>query len=122
LFLGISTAGVSAVGNSAIVSPEGVSTTVSSWKSVSADPGAQIDLVIDRRDQVVNLCEIKYSTEAFAINKAYDLNLRNKAAAFAEETKTGKALHKTMITTFGLKRNAYGGEIQSEVTLDDLFR
>jgi hypothetical protein len=94
---------------------------VSSWKSTNSDPGAQIDLIIDRRDQVINLCEIKYSNEIYVIDKAYDEILRNKRSAFAEETKTKKALHETMITTYGIKKNAYSGNIQSEVTMDALF-
>lgn len=83
--------------------------------------GAQIDLVIDRRDKVINLCEAKFYSGEFIIDKAYSLTLRNKAAAFKAATKTRKSLVPTMITTFGIKRNMYSGNIQQEVTLDDLF-
>ena len=83
--------------------------------------GAQIDLVIDRRDKAINLCEAKFYSGEFTIDKAYSLTLRNKVAAFKAATKTRKSIVPTMITTFGIKRNMYSGNIQQEVTLDDLF-
>jgi len=99
----------------------GVSTALSSWRSKQSDPGAQIDLILDRADGVINLCEIKYANKQFLLNKTYDLELREKVESFREETKTTKALHLTMLTTFGLKRNIYSENIQSEIALDDLF-
>ena len=83
--------------------------------------GAQIDLLIDRRDRAINVCEIKFCGGEFTINKGYSLNIRNKIEAFRNATKTRKALIPTMITTFGVKQNMYRGNIQQEVTLDDLF-
>ncbi len=99
----------------------GVQCKTSSWRSCTADPGAQIDLLIERKDQVINLCEMKYATGEFSIDKSYSQTLRNKAAAFRTETKTRKAVHLTMVTTYGLKANEYAGMIQSEVVMDDLF-
>ena len=64
---------------------------------------------------------MKYVQEQFVIDKKQDENLRNKRAVFKRETKTRKAVHLTMITTYGIKRNEYWGNIQSEVTMDDLF-
>ena len=64
---------------------------------------------------------MEYVQEQFVIDKKQDENLRNKRGAFRQETKTKKALHLTMITTFGVKHNAYWGGIQSEVTMNDLF-
>ncbi len=94
-----------------------------SWKSSQSNGGAQIDLVIDRRDRVVNLCEIKYSINAFSINKSYADNLRNKIAIFRNETKTQKAIFLTMITTFGLHRNEYSSSVvQNEMKMDALFQ
>lgn len=93
-----------------------------SWKSSSSEQGAQVDLVIDRRDQVVNLCEVKYSINSFLITKAYADNLRNKIGTFRRETQTKKALFLTMITTFGLERNAHAASlVQNEITMDALF-
>jgi hypothetical protein len=99
----------------------GVVTYSESWRSKSSDPAVQIDLLIDRNDGIINLCEIKYSEKEFIIDKKYEENLRNKRATFKEETKTRKAVHITMITTYGVKRNEYWGHIQSEITMNDLF-
>jgi len=99
----------------------GVMTEVYSWRSKYYDPGAQIDLVIDRGDQVVNLCEIKYSSSEYIIDKKADTGIRNKRAAFIAETHTRKAAHTTMITTYGLRKNAYQAGIPFELKLDDLF-
>ncbi len=83
--------------------------------------GAQIDLLIDRRDKAINICEVKFYSGEFVIDKAYSLKLRNKIAAFKSATKTRKAIVPTIITTFGLKHNSYSSAIQQEVELDDLF-
>jgi len=100
----------------------GVLTNTSSWKSTSTKKGAQIDLVIDRRDQVVNLCEVKYSINPYTITKSYAENLRNKIGVFRNETKTGKSLFLTMITTYGLEENTYSKSlVQNELTMDVLF-
>jgi AAA+ ATPase superfamily predicted ATPase len=100
----------------------GVISDTSSWRSETSNPGAQIDLVIDRSDNVINLCEMKYSKDEYTLTKSDDANLRNKRKAFAQETGTRKAVHLTMITSFGLSKNQYSSLIQSEVTADDLFR
>jgi hypothetical protein len=99
----------------------GVSTSVSSWRSRASSPGAQIDLVLDRRDGVINLCEIKYSGRVYTIDKSLRADLERRVATFAAETETRKALHLTTITPYGLVRNANASVIQSEVTADDLF-
>ena len=72
-------------------------------------PGAQIDLLIERRDRVINVCEIKYSLNEYVIDKEYDMILK-------------KTLQTTMITTYGVKRGKYSGIIHSQITLDDLFQ
>lgn len=94
----------------------------SSWFSRKTEGrNAQIDLLIDRRDRVINVCEIKFSMAPFTISKDYDMALRNKIETFRQESKTRKALHLTMITTYGVKQNMYSGIVQSQVTMDDLF-
>ena len=85
-------------------------------------PGAQIDLLIDRADQVINLCEMKYASEEYAIDAAYEKRLMERTALFREETKTKKSLQMTFVTTFGLRHKAHSGIVQSEVTMEDLFR
>ena len=99
----------------------GVSTEESAWKSTQSKDGAQIDLVIDRRDGVINLCEMKFSTDLFTIDKKYDSELRNKVEAFRAETHTKKALFLTMITTYGLKGNSYSLNVQNDLKMDVLF-
>lgn len=99
----------------------GVLTGIYAWRSREHQPGAQIDLVIDRADGLINLCEIKYASSEFVIDKAYDQALRNKRAAFMQETGTRKGAQTTMITTYGLKKNAYQAGIPFALTLDDLF-
>lgn len=98
----------------------GVLSNVYSWR-YRGDEGAQVDLVIDRRDNVINLCEIKFSSSEYVIDKAYSKELKHKRDVFKEQTKTRKAVHLTMITTEGVKRNVYYNDIQSEVSLDQLF-
>jgi len=100
----------------------GVQTATSSWVKTGAAPNTQIDLVIDRRDQVINICEMKFSINDFSINKKYAEELRNKVGIFKEETKTRKAVFLTMITTFGLNKNSYSASlIQNDLTMDVLF-
>jgi AAA+ ATPase superfamily predicted ATPase len=99
-----------------------VSTNTANWKSKNVEDGAEIDLLIDRKDNVINICEIKYSEKEFAIDKSYSANLLNKRATFIEETQTRKGVHLTMITANGLKNNSYSNMIQSEVVMDDLFK
>ncbi len=101
-----------------------VQSDVSSWFSKKSEDnvkGAQIDLVIDRRDRVINVCEIKYSLNSFTIDKDYEANLRNKIETFRNETGTRKTINLVFITSYGLKHNMYSGRVQAELTLDDLF-
>ena len=83
--------------------------------------GAQIDLLFERDDNVINVCEIKYSEDPFAIDKRYAADIANKLAAFKGVTRTKKAVHLTMITSAGLVHNAYWNRVQSELVIDDLF-
>jgi hypothetical protein len=97
-------------------------TSIWSQKGDSETSGAQIDLIIDRKDRVINLFEIKFSINALEITKAYDLNLRNKIGAFKTATKTNKAVFLVMLTTFGLVQNEYARSIvQKDLTMDVLF-
>lgn len=100
----------------------GVHTETAPWRSKQKEDGAQIDMLIDRSDRVINVCEMKFSVDEFVISKGYDRELRHKMALFAEETGTKKALHLTLVTTYGLKHNEYFGRVQKIVTMDDLFR
>jgi AAA+ ATPase superfamily predicted ATPase len=100
----------------------GIETAIYSWRSKTSEQGSQIDLLIDRKDQVINLCEMKFSIGAFSISKSYARNLRNKASTFKEETKTRKSVMITFVSTFGLKDNEHSiGLVQKHITLEDLF-
>lgn len=95
----------------------GVQTSVSSWYS----DRAQIDLLIDRKDQVINLCEIKFSIHPFTIDKKYAENLRNRIGHFKEVTGTSKAVFLTMLTTYGIADNRYAGMVQNDLSMEALF-
>ena len=98
-----------------------VSCETSSWRSVKSLPGVQVDLLIDRKDGIINLCEMKYSKAEYAITKKEEEQLRNRIAAFEAEARTKKAVHLTMVTTYGITRNSHADIVQSEVKLEDLF-
>lgn len=87
------------------------------------DIGAQIDLLFDRADGVINICEIKHSIKPFIIDKAYATNLLNKVEVYRKHSKTDKQIFISMIASSGLKTSIYSEElISSSAKLDDLFR
>lgn len=99
---------------------------IGSWRYIpgpsASAKGAQIDLLFDRADRVVTICEIKSSFDKFSIDKAYAENLRNKIAVYRNQTKTKKQIFIAMITIHGLVKNQYSEELVSnEITLKDLF-
>ena len=99
---------------------EKVYTETSSW--LNTQKGAQIDLLVDRRDQVISVCEVKFSQKPFLITKAYKAEMENKLTVFKEVTGTVKTLFLTMITTFGVEKNIHSnGFVQNELTINDLF-
>ena len=102
----------------------GVRTSVYSWRTAAtADGGgAQIDLVIDRDDGVVNLCEIKHSSAPYEIDAEEAARLKARKAAFIRETGTRKTCRTTLITSAGLKPNKYRWTAEAELSLDDLFQ
>jgi len=103
----------------------GILTEESSWQHRAhskSDQGAQIDLLIDRPDGVVNLCEMKHSSTPFVIDKKYAQWLRERAEVFRRATGTPKTLFNTFVTTRGVARNVYSEELVAmQVTADALF-
>ncbi|MBR1686261.1 MAG: ATP-binding protein, partial [Clostridia bacterium] len=99
----------------------GVSSQERAWHSKKATPGAQVDMLLDRKDDVINLCEMKYTTGKYAISASDEEALIRKREVFREETKTTKAIHVTLITLNGLERNAHRHIITNEITADQLF-
>ena len=103
-----------------------VETTEAPWRYQSSPkseiPGAQVDMLIDRRDDTINLCEMKYSETEFMIDKKYAQDLRRKLDVFLRVTGTRKNVFLTMVTTFGVIDNAYAKElVVNTLTLEDLF-
>ncbi len=100
----------------------GVASRQCSWRgSDESGKKAQIDLIIDRRDGIVDVCEIKFASDRYAISKSYEEELQNKIAVFRSSTSTAKAVHLVMITTFGLAENSHSSIVQKSLTIDDLF-
>lgn len=102
---------------------ENIPCDAASWRGNRKDgKGAQIDLLFDRGDGVVSICEIKHCRNEFTIDKKYKQELENKLDVFHDKYKTRKHLFLVMITIFGLKVNDYSKEIvANEVILSDLF-
>ena len=92
-----------------------------SWRSKVSKPAAQIDLLIERADNLVNLCEIKYSQMPYTITKEEDMRIRNRMADFVAETGIKSGIITTMITTFGVRLTQYAALAQVQITMDDLF-
>jgi hypothetical protein len=91
----------------------------SSWYTNNA----QIDLVINRDDRIINICEIKLYSDTFTINKQYYQELRNKISQFRKKTGSKKNIFLTMITTYGVAENQYSNEIvTNSLTMDCLFQ
>ena len=103
----------------------GVHTDMNSWycktdveKGIA---GAQIDLLIVRKDQVINLCEMKYSDSDYTVVEKTEREIRSKINSFITATGTKYAVFPTLITTYGLVSNSYSGIFQSVITMNDLF-
>lgn len=84
--------------------------------------GAQIDMLIDRADRVINLCEMKFTQGEFVIDKDYDEKLRERLATLTGKTKNRRNIQLTLVTTYGLKMNMYSNRIQRVILMDDLFK
>ncbi|MBQ4407765.1 MAG: AAA family ATPase [Bacteroidales bacterium] len=102
----------------------GVMCNVCSWvyrPKDQTEKGVQIDLLIDRDDDVINLCEMKYSNSEYSITREYESELRRKSSVFENKTSTRKAVRTVMVTTYGIARNEWSNDIMNQVVMDDLF-
>lgn len=95
----------------------GIVSNVCSWRNANA----QIDLLISRGDNVINICEMKFANAPFTIDKAYAESLLNKIESFRSAVAPRQTLHLTLLTTYGVAHNEYWNMVQNEVTMDDLF-
>lgn len=104
---------------------ENVHTETSIWRyrPQKDEQGTQIDLLIDRKDLCINICEMKFSVSDFEITKSYAKELESKLKIFRDNTQTRKTLFLTMVTTHGVKNTRnYVGLIQNEITMEALFK
>ena len=103
----------------------GILTEESSWfvraNGREGVPGAEIDLLIKRRNRVITVCEIKFVSGEYLITKEYDLKLRNKMETFRTVTNCRDSIQLVMITTYGVRNNEYSSIIQNQVMMEDLF-
>ncbi len=99
----------------------GVAAQVAAWRGEADGERAQIDLVIDRADGIVNLCEMKFGREPYSLDTEELRRLERRRWIFKTATGTRKSVHLTMVVAPELKRNAVAFDIQSVVSLDDLF-
>ena len=94
----------------------------SAWTKTDGDTrGTQIDLLIVRKDIVVNMCELKFYSDIFTVDKDYDLILRNRRSLLEEDIPRKSTIHSTLITTYGIKENEYRWSFDNVVTMDSLF-
>lgn len=102
---------------------QGVLTKESSWavRGTNEEEGAQIDLLIERADHVINMCEMKFYGEDFAVDKAYYQKLNNRLKRLSEKIPKRYIVHSTLVTTYGLIYNEYSGAFQQTITIDNLF-
>lgn len=104
----------------------GVLTGEYSWRCKADEEkghaGVQIDMLIDRNDGIIDLCEMKYSESEYSISAAYAQEMARKRSVFQQVTKTLKAVHVVLVTTQGVASGMYQYSVQAAVVLDDLFR
>lgn len=103
----------------------GIATSVSTWRSKGDEEtglsGAQVDMVIDRADRIIHLCEIKFSEGTYNISNDYENRLRSRLSLFKLKTKTTKTVVHTFITTYGIGVGKHSSIVHSEITMDALF-
>lgn len=100
----------------------GVGADVYSWRGKEEDGhGAQIDMLIDRADNTVSICEMKYTQEEYELTEEEAAKIRRRGTLFLQATKSRKSIQNVLVSNCGMRRTKYSGVIHREVTLDDLF-
>ena len=102
----------------------GVSSTQSAWALRGDDEkeGVQIDLLISRKDNVVNMCEMKFCGDEYKVSKAYERKLAHRQIVLSEMVNRRTVIHPVLVTTYGLSYNEYSGSFVHTVVMDDLFK
>jgi hypothetical protein len=96
-------------------------TSYYSWRSRKTTPGAQIDMIIDRADGVVDICEMKYSRYEYSQDAEESQKLGNRIKTFQAETKTSKAIRTVLVTTKGLAQGEHSDDFAKVLTINNLF-
>ncbi len=99
----------------------GIETNEYSWRSKDKSECVQIDLIIDRKDGVINLCEMKYTNDEYMLDYDEQNRLQKRMTIFQKESGSKKAIHITLISANGFKRSKYSSIVQNEITGDELF-
>ena len=101
----------------------GVISSESAWtKKADDEEGLQIDLLIERKDNVVNMCEIKFYSDDFVVDREYYRTIQRRTEALSKKLSHKMSVYSTLITTYGLKKNEYSGVFVKTITFDDLFK
>ena len=98
-----------------------IGTEYFSWRSRESAPSVQIDLLIEREDRKVNICEIKYSETEYSLQKDEEAKIRSRIGAYKDESRTRYSLLPVLITTYGLKEGKYSSLLKNVVTMEQLF-
>lgn len=102
----------------------GVGVDASPWtlRGTEEQEGMQIDLILERQDRVVNLCEMKFSVSEYDVDKTYEMKLRSRLQTIQQMVNRRQNVQMTLITTFGLKHGIHSGIFQQTVCIDELFQ
>ena len=104
----------------------GVATECSSWRCRADEDlgvsGHQIDLLIERADGVVNLCEMKYSAEPYVVTNKEESDWSARVDDFIKATGTNETVQFTLVTPYGLKKNTHSWVVQNVIEMTDLFK
>ena len=98
-----------------------IATKFYSWRSKSTNHKAQIDMILERADGIINIFEMKYSEAEYMLSKEEEEKLRSRVSKFREETGVKEALWPTLVTTYGLKNGIHSSSFVATLTTDDLF-
>ena len=102
---------------------EGVKSSISAWvvKGDDAKTGAQVDMLIMRDDNIVNLCEMKFTSTPYSIDKEEEAKMLHRVGLLKESLSSKQTTHLTLISTYGLVQGKHSGKVQKVITCDDLF-
>ena len=102
---------------------DGIKTEHYSWNGIDPEnqQRAQIDIIIERADRMINLCEAKYSEEPYILNKEEYEKYMRRIGMFRRQTAFAGGIIPTFITAAGMQRNTYSEHISAQITIDDIF-